>query len=183
MALLQLTPLWSRRNPTHCIAPFTAATHPLSALNDPLVHTGHNKHDDGSARAGQALGSAFRAKMVKSAWAGDVRWVRSRAGWTGTPPHSPASPNPDGRFEHTPPATRRPQHDGGIPWSVPAALRVRVCESCPSCVANAVQIHRRLVSSAGGRHSSAWGASPYTHTHRCGSRVISVRHTPPGTHT
>jgi hypothetical protein len=38
-------------------------------------------------------------------------------------------------------STRRPHHDGGTPWSVPAALRVRVCESCPSCVANAVQIH------------------------------------------
>jgi hypothetical protein len=28
-------------------------------------------------------------KVVKSAWAGDVRWVCSRAGWTGTPPHPP----------------------------------------------------------------------------------------------
>jgi hypothetical protein len=37
-----------------------------------------------------------------------------------------ASPNPDGRLEHTPlhTATRRPQHDGGTPWSVPAGLRV-----------------------------------------------------------
>jgi hypothetical protein len=50
-----------------------------------------------------------------------------------------ASPNPDGRLEHTPlhPAARRSQHDGGTPWSVPAALRVaalrvRVRE-LPSC--------------------------------------------------
>jgi hypothetical protein len=37
-----------------------------------------------------------------------------------------ASPNPDGRFEPCPhhTATRRPQHDGGTPWSVPAVLRV-----------------------------------------------------------
>jgi hypothetical protein len=27
--------------------------------------------------------------MVNSAWAGDVRWVCSRAGWTGTPPRPP----------------------------------------------------------------------------------------------
>jgi hypothetical protein len=55
--------------------------------------------------------------MVNSAWAGDVRWVCSRAGWTGTPPQPPppgsqaacacaASPNPDGRFEHTHSPTR-----------------------------------------------------------------------------
>jgi hypothetical protein len=44
-------------------------------------------------------------KMVNSAWAGDVRWVCSRAGWTGTPPRPPppgsqaacaSCPNPDG---------------------------------------------------------------------------------------
>jgi hypothetical protein len=134
-------------NPLRCV-PFTAVTHPLSVLNDPLVHTGHYIHDGGSARAGQALGSACRAKMVNSAWAGtyggfvvgqdgqgllrtlhrQVRRLLARRA---------ASPNPDGRLEHTPlqTATRRPQHDGGTPWSEPAALRVRVCESCPSCVA------------------------------------------------
>jgi hypothetical protein len=48
----------------------TTATHPLSALNDPLVHIKHPTHDGGSARAGQTLGSACRAKMVKSAWGG-----------------------------------------------------------------------------------------------------------------
>jgi hypothetical protein len=44
--------------PPVCSTPFTAATHPLSALNAPLVHTGHHTHDGGSARAGQTLGSA-----------------------------------------------------------------------------------------------------------------------------
>jgi hypothetical protein len=35
------------------------------------------------------------------------------------------APNPDGRFEHAhSTATRCPQHDGRVPWSVPAALRV-----------------------------------------------------------
>ena len=33
--------------------------------------------------------AACLAKMVNSAWAGGVRWVCSRAGWTGTPPHPP----------------------------------------------------------------------------------------------
>jgi hypothetical protein len=63
-----------------------------------------------------------------------------------------ASPNPDGRFEHTPlhTATRRPQHDGWTPWSAPAALRVRVCESCLSCVATRL---KSIWSSAGGSHS------------------------------
>ena len=36
----------------------TPFTHPLSALIDPLVHTGHHTHDGRSARAGQTLGSA-----------------------------------------------------------------------------------------------------------------------------
>jgi hypothetical protein len=51
--------------------------------------TPHAPHDGGSARAGRTLGSACLAKMVKSAWVGDVRWVCSRAVWTGTPPHPP----------------------------------------------------------------------------------------------
>jgi hypothetical protein len=51
-------------------AQFTAVTHPLSVLNDPLVHTGHHTHDGGSARAGQTLGSACLIKMVNSAWRG-----------------------------------------------------------------------------------------------------------------
>jgi hypothetical protein len=46
-------------------------------------------HDGGSARAGQALGQHVSIKMVNSAWAGDVRCMCSRAGWTGTPPHPP----------------------------------------------------------------------------------------------
>ena len=58
-----------------CCAPITAVTHPLSALNDPLVHTGHHAHDGGSARAGQTL-QHVSIKMVKSAWAGTYGgWV------------------------------------------------------------------------------------------------------------
>jgi hypothetical protein len=60
------------------------------------------------SRSGVAAISRF--KMVKSAWAGDVRWVCSRGGWTGTPPHPPPPgsqaacascrfPALDGRFE------------------------------------------------------------------------------------
>jgi hypothetical protein len=75
-----------RRNPNAAAARHhTAVTHPLSALNGSLVHTGHHTHDGGSARAGQTL-QHVSAKMVKSAWAGDVRWVCSRERWTGTPP-------------------------------------------------------------------------------------------------
>jgi hypothetical protein len=33
------------------------------------------------------VGSACLVKVVNSAWAGDVRWVCSRRGWTGTNPH------------------------------------------------------------------------------------------------
>jgi hypothetical protein len=53
--------------------------------------TGHQTHDGGSARAGQTLGmqANVSSKVVKSAWAGDVRWVCGRAGWTGTPPQPP----------------------------------------------------------------------------------------------
>ena len=83
----RLTPLWFQ-TPNSLRHAITAVTHPLSVLNAPLVHTGHHPHDGGSARAGQTLGSVS-VKMVKSAWAGDVRWVCSRAGWTGTPPHPP----------------------------------------------------------------------------------------------
>jgi hypothetical protein len=35
------------KTPTHCDASFTAVTHPLSALNAPLVHIGHHAHDGG----------------------------------------------------------------------------------------------------------------------------------------
>jgi hypothetical protein len=107
---------------------------PTPSQPSTLVHIGHHTHDGGSARAGQTLGLAFSVKMVSSAWAGDVRWVGSRAGCTGTPPHPPppgsqaACPSCrfPGRFEHAPlhTTTRRPQHDGGTPWSVPSVLRV-----------------------------------------------------------
>jgi hypothetical protein len=64
-----------------------AVTHPLSALNTTLVHTGHTT---------VAVREQVRrwvqhvsVKVVKSAWAGGVRWVCSRAEWTGPPPHPP----------------------------------------------------------------------------------------------
>ena len=90
----------------------------------------HPTHDGGSARAGQTL-QHVSLKVVNSAWAGtyggcvvgqdrqelprtlhrQVRRLLARRA---------ASPNPDGRFEHTPlhPATRCPQHDGGTPCLV-----------------------------------------------------------------
>jgi hypothetical protein len=65
----------------------SAVTHPLSALNTTLVHTGHTT---------VAVREQVRrwvqhvsVKVVKSAWAGGVRWVCSRAEWTGPPPHPP----------------------------------------------------------------------------------------------
>jgi hypothetical protein len=90
-----------------------------------------------------------------------------------------ASPNPDGRFEHTPlhTAARRPQHDGGIPWSVPAVLRVRVCDERAAPVVDKTISFSAPVQV--GVTSSARRASPYMHIHRCASRVFSVRRTPP----
>jgi hypothetical protein len=112
------------KTPTHCDAPVPAVTHPLSALSDPLVHTGHHTHDGGSARAGQTLGSCVD-KVVNSAWAGDVRWMCSRAGWTGTPPHPPPPGSQAafrraacGRFEHAHTATRRSTPRRRDTWSV-----------------------------------------------------------------
>ena len=66
--------------------PLSQKHHPLSALNAPLVYIGHHAHDGGSARAGQTL-QHVSIQMVNSAWARDVRWACSRAGWTGIPPH------------------------------------------------------------------------------------------------
>jgi hypothetical protein len=74
--------------PTHCDIPFTAVPHPPLSPQRSEVHTGHQTHDGGSARAGQTL-QHVSIKMVKSVWAGDVRWVCSRGGWPGTPPQSP----------------------------------------------------------------------------------------------
>jgi hypothetical protein len=49
-----------------CGAPFTATTHPLSAHNAPLVHTGHQTHDgvegiNGGLEAGSVDRCAFAA--------------------------------------------------------------------------------------------------------------------------
>jgi hypothetical protein len=62
--------------------------HPtLSALDDLLVPTGHTP----VAVREQVIRwvQHVSIQMVKSTWAGDVRWVCSRAGWTWTPPHRP----------------------------------------------------------------------------------------------
>jgi hypothetical protein len=57
---------------------------PLSPQRSISAHrTQQTRRWQGESRSGVA---ACRAKMVNSAWAGDVRWVCSRAGWTGTPP-------------------------------------------------------------------------------------------------
>jgi hypothetical protein len=150
MALLQAqcTVVPPKPNPLRCV-PFTAVTHPLSALNDPLVHTGHKTHDGGGATAGQALGirqivsPRWSTALGRGTYGGCVVGQDGQGLLRSLKPQvhrllacRAASPNPDGRLEHTPlhTATRRPQHDGGTPWSAPAALRVRVCESCPSCV-------------------------------------------------
>jgi hypothetical protein len=94
-----------------------------------------------------------------------------------------ASPNPDVRFEHTPlhTATRRPQHDGGTPWSEPAVLRVRVCERAAPVVDKNPDAFKTISFSAPvqvGVTSIARRASLYMHIHRCASRVFSVRRTP-----
>jgi hypothetical protein len=125
-------------------------------------------------------------KMVKSAWAGDVRLACSRAGWTGTPPHAPPPGSQaclrvvpllqtlmaglDSTPLHT--ATRRPQHDGGTPWSEPADLRVgcRGCGwvSCPVVCQN---------GDGGGSWAGVWWASWSELVVWCCS-VSSVRSSP-----
>jgi hypothetical protein len=50
--------------PTHTCGAITAVTHPLSALNDPLVHTGHQPHETVAVR-----------EQVR-------RWVKSRSRWS-----------------------------------------------------------------------------------------------------
>jgi hypothetical protein len=79
-----------------------------------------------------------------------------------------ASPNPDGRFEHrhSTPATRRPQHDGGTPWSEPAVLRVRVCERA------APVVDKTLTRS-----------KPYPSQHQCRWESPALHDEPPHTCT
>jgi hypothetical protein len=113
-AALQLTLPPAHDTPPGCLhvlppkpyfsAPFTATTHPLSVLNNPLLHI---RHKTVAVREQvRRWVQHVSIQMVNSAWAGDVRWVCSRAGWTGTPPYPPPPgsqavcavpyPNPDG---------------------------------------------------------------------------------------
>ena len=50
-------------------------------------------HTTGQCESRSNVGDGGDAsiEVVKSAWAGDVRWVCSRGEWTGTPPHPPPS--------------------------------------------------------------------------------------------
>jgi hypothetical protein len=74
---------WRRPTPIHSRHP-----PPLSPQRSTSAHrTPYTR--GGSARAGKTLGSACLDKVVNSAWAGDVRWVCSRAGWTETRPLPP----------------------------------------------------------------------------------------------
>jgi len=91
-ALFTLPPAQSLRAHSSAETSASAARHSQPSptpLSPQRSDSAHRTHDGGSARAGQTLGSACLIKMVNSAWAGDVRWVCSRAGWTGTPPHPP----------------------------------------------------------------------------------------------
>ena len=110
--------------------------HPLSALDDPLVHI---KPKTVAVREQvRRWVQHVSVNVVNSAWAGDVRWVCSWEGWTGTPPQPPPpgsqalpvvplpqTPNSKLKSSNTPPAARCPQHDGGTPWGVPGATRVQ----------------------------------------------------------
>jgi hypothetical protein len=61
--------------------------HPLSALDDPLVHI---KPKTVAVREQvRRWVQHVSVNVVNSAWAGDVRWVCSWEGWTGTPPQPP----------------------------------------------------------------------------------------------
>jgi hypothetical protein len=164
----------------------TAVTHPLSALIAPLVHTGHHTHDGGSARAGQTLGSA---KVVNSAWAGDVRWVCSRAGWTATPPHPPPPGSQaacpfvpllqtlmvGSNTRHSTSTARRRDtlectcfSEGGCSEGVGVGELPQLCENSTRLPPWPAQCRWE---------SAVHGQPPYTHTHRCTSRVFSVSRT------
>jgi hypothetical protein len=118
-----------RPNPTAA-----AGTLPLSPQRSDSAHwTPHTRRWQCESRSDVA---ACLGQDGQSAWAGDVRWVCSRGGWTETHPRPPPPGSQAacasclsqtlmaGSNAPSTPATRRPQHDGGIPWSVPAVLRV-----------------------------------------------------------
>jgi hypothetical protein len=92
-------------------------------------------------------------------------------------------------------ATRRPQHDGGTPWSEPAALRVGLlrgggCASCPQLCQNPTRL-LLVKHSTGGSYSSATTRLPIhsyppirladflSEAHTSGeTQHVSVRHPP-----
>jgi hypothetical protein len=84
-----LPPRWLPPKPQLlCGARSQPPPNPLSALNDPLVHTRHTAVVTVREQVSRWV-QLVSILMVNSAWAGDVRWVCSWAGWTGTPPHPP----------------------------------------------------------------------------------------------
>jgi hypothetical protein len=85
---LRLTPLNSRK-PQLTATPSTAVTHPLSALNAPLCTPGTVHTMVAVREQVKRWVQHVSINVVKSAWAGDVRWLCSRGRWTGTPPHPP----------------------------------------------------------------------------------------------
>jgi hypothetical protein len=141
-ATLQLTLSLADALPP-CVAPFTAATHPLSVLNNPLVHTGHHTHDGGSARAGQRC-SVSRARWSRALGRGTYggcvvgedgkgllrtlhRQVRRLLARRAASPNLMVGSNT--RPHHT--AARRPHHDGGTPWSTCCSEGAGVRELSP----------------------------------------------------
>jgi hypothetical protein len=85
-------PPGSRGLPLKTPSPLRRASHsrhppPLSPQRSASAH---QTRDGGRARAGQAFWvQHVPTRDVNSAWAGDVRWARSRGGWSGTPPQPP----------------------------------------------------------------------------------------------
>jgi hypothetical protein len=63
---------------------------PLSPQHSASAHrTSNPRRWQCESRSNVGMQANVSSKVVKGAWAGDVRWVCSRAGWSGTPPHPP----------------------------------------------------------------------------------------------
>jgi hypothetical protein len=127
-------------------------------------------------QCGSRSGAGFKhasAKMVNSAWAGDVRWGWSRAGWTATPRHPPP---PGSQASCT--SCRSPERGIGPRQSPPPhgvhstleghlgvnpLCRGWFCSGGEGVRASPVVANSNvqlLQHSAGGSHSSARAASP-----------------------